>query len=136
MAKLGYVAFRPGSVAEPNAGHALFDAHGVPVRAEIQRELKETESAIITSVVSVRREDAAELGLSYARFRRLFTRAYKVPPAEYRIRRRIEKIQSLLTGSDLPLKEIADRFGYADVYTFARQFKQCTGITPGQFRKR
>lgn len=64
MAKLGYVAFRPGSVAEPNAGHALFDAHGVPVRAEIQRELKETESAIITSVVSVRREDAAELGLS------------------------------------------------------------------------
>lgn len=79
---------------------------------------------------------AAELGLSYARFRRLFTRTYKVPPAEYRIRRRIEKIQSLLTGSDLPLKEIADRFGYADVYTFARQFKQCTGITPGQFRKR
>lgn len=79
---------------------------------------------------------AAELGLSYARVRRLFTRTYKVPPAEYRIRRRIEKIQSLLTGSDLPLKEIADRFGYADVYTFARQFKQCTGITPGQFRKR
>lgn len=64
MAKLGYVAFRPGSVAEPNAGHALFDAHGVPVRAEIQCELKETESAIVSSVVSVRREDAVELGLS------------------------------------------------------------------------
>lgn len=64
MAKLGYIAFRPGSVAEPNAGHALFDAHGVPVRAEIQRELKETASAIVSSVVSVRREDAVQLGLS------------------------------------------------------------------------
>lgn len=63
MAKLGYIAYRPGSVPEPNAGHALFDAHGVPVRAEIQRELSQTESAIITSVVSVRPEDAAELGL-------------------------------------------------------------------------
>lgn len=64
MAKLGYVAFRPGSVTEPNAGHALFDSCGVPVRAEIQRELKETESAIVSSVVSVRREDAVRLGLS------------------------------------------------------------------------
>lgn len=64
MAKLGYVAFRPGSVAEPNAGHALFDSCGVSVRAEIQRELKETESAIVSSVVSVRREDAVRLGLS------------------------------------------------------------------------
>lgn len=63
MAKLGYIAYRPGSVAEPNAGHALFDAHGVPARAEIQRELSQTESAIITSVVSVRSGDAAELGL-------------------------------------------------------------------------
>lgn len=64
MAKLGYIGFRPGSVAEPNQGHALFDAHGVPERARVQRELKGTESAIITSVVSVRREDAEELGLT------------------------------------------------------------------------
>lgn len=33
MAKLGYIGFRPGSVPEPNGGHALFDAHGVPERA-------------------------------------------------------------------------------------------------------
>lgn len=63
MAKLGYIAYRPGSIPEPNAGHALFDSHGVPARAEIQRELSQTESAIITSVVSVRPEDTVELGL-------------------------------------------------------------------------
>ena len=64
MAKLGYVSYRPGSVPESNHGHALFDAWGVPERARIQRELKNTESAIITSVVTVRREDAEELGLT------------------------------------------------------------------------
>lgn len=64
MAKLGYIGYRPGSVAEPNAGHALFDADGVPERARVQRELKRTESAVITTVVSVRREDAADLGLA------------------------------------------------------------------------
>lgn len=64
MAELGYIAYRPGSVPEPSAGHALFDACGVPERARIQRELRETSSAIITSVVSVRREDAEVLGLT------------------------------------------------------------------------
>ena len=64
MTALGYIAYRPGSIPEPNAGHALFDACGVPERARIQRELRETPSAIITSVVSVRREDAESLGLT------------------------------------------------------------------------
>lgn len=64
MAKLGYISYRPGSVSEQNHGHALFDASGVPERARIQRELKSTKSAIITSVVTVRREDAEELGLT------------------------------------------------------------------------
>lgn len=64
MAALNYISYRPGSVPEPNAGHALFDACGIPERARIQRELRETSSAIITSVVSVRREDARALGLA------------------------------------------------------------------------
>ena len=64
MTALGYIAYRPGSIPEPNAGRALFDACGVPERARIQRELRETSSAIITSVVSVRREDAESLGLT------------------------------------------------------------------------
>lgn len=64
MAKMGYLEFRPGSKREANRGHALFDQHGIPERRRIQRELVETGSAIITSVVSVRREDAEALGLA------------------------------------------------------------------------
>lgn len=63
MAKLGYIAYRPGSVPEPNKGHALFDAHGIPQRAVLQHELVSTQSAIMTTVVSVRREDAETMRL-------------------------------------------------------------------------
>ena len=64
MKLLGYTEFRPGSVSERNNGHALFDQTGIPSRSLIQDELKQTQGAVITSVVSVRREDAARLGLS------------------------------------------------------------------------
>lgn len=64
MSELGYIAFRPGSVAGMGAGHALFDQTGVPDRAAVARELSDTEGAVITSVVSVRRDDAEALGLS------------------------------------------------------------------------
>ena len=64
MAKLGYVGFRPGSVPEPNSGHALFDASGVPIRARVQQDLLATNSAIITSVLSVRREDTEAMRLT------------------------------------------------------------------------
>ncbi|NMD86788.1 helix-turn-helix transcriptional regulator [Victivallis vadensis] len=81
-------------------------------------------------------EVAAKVGMTYPNFRRLFTLHLGISPAEYRIRRRIEKIQSLLKSSDLPLKEIAATFGYADIYTFSRQFSRYAGMPPGEFRRR
>lgn len=63
MAKLGYIGFRPGSVAGPDARHALFDLNGIPEKNEVRRRLAETSSAIITTVVSVRNEDAEALEL-------------------------------------------------------------------------
>lgn len=76
MAKLGYIEFRPGSVHERNGGHALFDQTGVPERAEIRSELKDAQGAIITSVVSVRREEAEALGLQTKQDWERFLRAH------------------------------------------------------------
>lgn len=63
MAKLGYIGFRPGVEIDKELHHGLFDQHGIPDRAAIARELKASDSAIITSVLSVRREDAEAFGL-------------------------------------------------------------------------
>ncbi len=80
-------------------------------------------------------EIAAQVGMTYPNFRRLFTLYLGISPAEYRIRRRLEKIQSLLKSTELPLKEIAAAFNYADIYTFSRQFKRYVGQPPGEFRR-
>lgn len=40
----------------------------------------------------------------------------------------------LLKDRSIPLKEIANKLGYADRSSFQRAFKQWTGVTPGQYK--
>ena len=63
MVKLGYIGYRPGVETNRELHHGLFDQHGIPSRAKIARELVNTDSAVITSVLSIRREDAFALNL-------------------------------------------------------------------------
>lgn len=63
MVKLGYIGYRPGVETSRELRHGLFDQHGIPSRAKIARELVNTDSAVITSVLSIRREDAFVLNL-------------------------------------------------------------------------
>ena len=81
-------------------------------------------------------ELAADLNMSYTNFRRAFSEFFKVSPKEFRIQRRIENIQVILSSNDMTLQEIAEQFGYADVYTLSHQFKKKTGISPKEFRDR
>jgi AraC-like DNA-binding protein len=76
---------------------------------------------------------ARELHVSYPSFRRAFARIKGLPPAEYRIRRRIEAACRLL-GSH-PVKEVAEQLGYCDPFTFSSQFRQLTGTSPSAFRR-
>jgi len=78
---------------------------------------------------------AEQFNFGYERFRKLFAEQTGVSPARYRILRRIDRAKSLLTEGRVPLKAVAEQLGYCDVYFFARQFKQLTGRTPGQFRE-
>lgn len=80
------------------------------------------------------RRIAQEFGFGYERFRKLFAEQTGVSPARYRILRRVDRAKTLLLEGRTPLKSIAEQLGYCDVYFFARQFKQATGKTPGEFR--
>jgi AraC family transcriptional regulator, arabinose operon regulatory protein len=78
---------------------------------------------------------AAELELSYERFRKIFRQRQGISPGEYRIRRRIDQARALITQHRLSNKEIAYALGYADPFTFSKQFKQVVGMSPAVFRK-
>jgi len=65
------------------------------------------------------------------RFRRFLGHS---PQVEIR-RVQLEKVRALLAGSDLTLKEIADRAGFMHVEYLSVVFKRLTGETPGQYRR-
>jgi AraC-like DNA-binding protein len=75
---------------------------------------------------------AAQLGMSYEHFRKMFRRVVGLSPGEYRIRRRIQEASRLLWAG-LSVGQVAHRLGYADQFAFSRQFKTRTGIAPARY---
>lgn len=83
------------------------------------------------------REMCYQQGWGYEKFRKVFRQQTGVSPAQYRIRRRIDKSrQLLLTRRELSLQSISEQLGYSSVYEFSAQFKKITGQAPGKFRSR
>ena len=80
-------------------------------------------------------ELAEELDLSYETFRKHFRSFTGLSPGQYGIRTRMNEAMRLLTGSGLSLAEISELLGYPDYFTFGKQFKKETGMTPDAFRK-
>jgi AraC-like DNA-binding protein len=78
---------------------------------------------------------ADRLGMAEVTFRRRFRELMNVPPHEYVLQSRVAEARRLLAEGDEPIKTIAARLGYRDVYFFSRQFKRFTGVPPALFRK-
>lgn len=79
-------------------------------------------------------ELAAIALLSPTHFRRRFIALFGLPPLRYLQRRRIERAQDLLLGTDLEVTEIAGRVGYDSLGTFTRIFTELVGDSPGRYR--
>ena len=78
---------------------------------------------------------AAELGMSYSRFRTLFREHTGSSPRKYQLDIRMNRAMELLRESHRNVTEIAEMLGFSSVYYFSRMFKARTGKTPVQFRK-
>lgn len=78
---------------------------------------------------------ANTLGMSEATLRRRFKKAMSISPHAYVLQSRAAAARSLLSETDMPLKEIASRLGYDNEYFFSRQFKELVGVAPSVFRK-
>ncbi len=78
---------------------------------------------------------ASAAGVSAAWLSSSFRRAYGCSLMEYARIYRMGKARELLSDTDLPLKEIADRLAFPDLPTFAKLFRKIAGTSPGSFRK-
>lgn len=77
---------------------------------------------------------ARQCGLSVPHLNRLWRGYHGMAPGRYVIHHRIRRAVELLRESGLPIQEIADALGYADVFFFHRQFRKFAGATPREVR--
>lgn len=79
-------------------------------------------------------EIAKTLNLSTSHLQHIYKKLFGISVINDVISSRISHSKNLLSGSNLPIKKIAELCGYEyDIY-FMRQFKKRTGITPKEYR--
>lgn len=81
-------------------------------------------------------ELASKAHLSHAYFQVMYKKAFGVTCISDVINSKITHAKVLLISSNISINQVAQELGYNDVYHFIRQFKKCTGLTPGVFRKK
>jgi AraC-like DNA-binding protein len=79
---------------------------------------------------------AAGLGLSPSRLRQLFKEHTGLSPYQYHLQLKIQRAQEMLSGSDLPVKQIARILRFESVYHFSSLFKRKAGRSPSEWRAR
>lgn len=78
---------------------------------------------------------ARRANLSPSRFSAVFRRQFGLSPHQYLLQMRIEHAQELLRTTGLPLWQIAESCGFADVHHFSKAFKRLVRLSPGAYRR-
>ncbi len=81
-------------------------------------------------------EEMAQIsGLSRAHFSRVFAASEGMPPAEFVLRKRLQRATKLLTKTaHLSVKEVSSMSGFEDPNYFAKVFRRFFGASPTEFR--
>jgi AraC family transcriptional regulator len=73
-------------------------------------------------------------GLSRAHFVRRFAAEVGVPPSDHVFARRMDRVERLLTASEMKIGEIARATGFAEANYLAKAFRRHRGLSPMAFR--
>lgn len=78
---------------------------------------------------------AAEFGITKMHVIRVFKQRFGTTPIQYILDRKISISKSLLTGTVMPIKEIASLLRYSNTQHFSGSFKKAVGCTPNKYRQ-
>jgi LacI family transcriptional regulator len=85
----------------------------------------------------IRVDDVCDhLAISRRRLEIRFRRAVGRSPGDEIREVRMERARSLLTETEMNIDDIANRCGYRHFSSFAKAFRQHTGVRPGEYRRR
>ena len=110
-------------------GRATGEFHRRTVEAAIAQLSKQLSGSLRISDL------ATYVGVSRALLCRIFREETGESIQRYFVTRKLQAAKSDLLYSRLEIKEIAVKYGFADVSHFTRRFRQLTGLTPGEIRK-
>ena len=130
-----------GRGADPIAGHDdRFLARQLPrspggqtARRQLNSVYEYIEANLHRSVTVA--ELAAVADVSPTHFSRLFRQATGASPYRYVRRRRLERAERLILGTQLPFRDIARLVGCSDQSHLNRMMRAEIGLTPGQLRR-
>lgn len=66
---------------------------------------------------------------------RMFRLSFGMPPYAWIASRRVERARNLLKSTALPLQQVADSCGYADISHMSHRFRKDVGVSPSQYRQ-
>lgn len=66
---------------------------------------------------------------------RMFRISFGMPPHAWVAARRLDRAQNLLKVTALPLQQVADACGYADLSHFSHRFRAGHGVSPSHYRR-
>lgn len=122
--------------------HFVRDALFCLILDNSEKKTSPVEFSNVISYISAHLRDEisntvlAELyGYSVVNFINRFKTEYGCTPHNYIILKRIEKARTLLTETNLPIKQIAYDCGYPDELYFSRIFKKNMNCSPKEYRK-
>ena len=112
-----------------------FGNRGDPFHGRKARQFLEYIEENLEQEISLE-EMAARAGVSKTEVLRCFHKTLQTTPYSYVMEVRLSKAADLLAQTGLSVGEIASRTGFNQQSYFGKRFKEKTGMTPLEYRKR
>lgn len=74
-------------------------------------------------------------GMSEYHLSRMFRISFGMPPYAWIAERRLDRARQLLRTTSLPLQQVADACGYANLSHFSHRFRDAVGVSPRGYRQ-